>query len=206
MCLYATALVSCFGALICIQADAATAEQFMITVLQSTDPVEVSELLEQQRLSTGAAAGLHRKFRTAGSGRQRRWQVVVSEGQTAFVATGGIVPQLRVPWIDFTRHGPAPVVGLAGREFLSGIYVQARRVQDEMEVRLQQFTDHPASTGLPDGPGAGLRTVVQGKQGRWLDAGGNLLPGNMHARVRGYGVHHGDPRQSRILIRVDVLD
>ncbi len=181
----------------------------MITVVRSSDPVEVRELLELQRPSAAAAAaGVHRYYRTTGYAQHRHdaWQVVASEGQTAFVATSDRVPRLQVPWIGLTRHGPAARIDLAGQEPVRGFYVQARRMKDEVELQIYQFGGRAQPGGAPGSPGTGLRTVLHGRPGRWLDAGGNLMLEDMPDAKRGYRVQHRDPRQSRILIRVDRLD
>ena len=196
-------------AMCCVAVDAAAAGQFLVTVLRSSDPVEVRALLADPPSRAGAGLdGLQRDIRTSGYGRQRhdRWQVVVSEGQPAFVATGRLTPQLQIPWIELNRHGPVPHAVLTGQGRLDGLYVQAKRLQNEVELQLYQFGDPAVAGSLPASPGAGLRTVVRGPPGRWLDAGGNLLLENPPAERHGYGVRHGDPRHSRLLLRVDALD
>jgi len=199
-------LLSCVAAG-CSAADAAT-EQFLITVLRSSDPLEVDDLLGRQRFS--ADAGLHdlqRNYRTGyGKHRHGRWQVVVSEGQTAFVATGSMEPQLQIPWIELTRRGPVPQASLVAQARMQGIYVQARRLRDKVELQFCQFSDPAAPASLPGSPGADLCTVLRGKPGHWLDAGGNLILESIPAATRDYHVRHSDPRRSRLLLRVDVQD
>lgn len=187
---------------------ATAAEQFLITVLQSHDPVEVLALLGVPPSPGGAGlAGPRRHLRTTGYRQYRHayWQVVASEGQAAILSTAELTPQAGMPWAGLTRQGPVPYVGLAVREGARGLYVRARRLGDEVELQIRQFSDPGAPGGLP-GSGAGLATVLHGRTGRWLDAGGNLVLENMPATTRGYGVRHGDLRHSRLLVRVDTLD
>jgi len=182
--------------------------QFLVTVLRSHDPGEVRALLGAAQPSAGAGtAGPGRNFRTTGYRQRRheRWQLVVTEGQAAFLTTTGITPQLAMPWVELTRHGPVPQFSLAGRERVHGIYVQAKRLGNEVELQLYQFTG-PGDPGGLQGSGTGLGTIVRGRTGRWLDAGGNLLPEGVSALTHDYGVRHGDPQHSRLLVRVDALD
>ena len=197
-------LLCCGGAF----GSATAAEQFLITVLQSHDPVEVRALLGALPSPGGTdLAGPRRQLRTTGYRQYRhaRWQVVASEGQAAFLSTLELTPQAGMPWARLTRQGPVPYIGLAAREGARGLYLQARRLGDEVELQIRQFSDPVAPGGL-SGSGAGLGTVLHGRTGRWLDAGGDLVLERMPATTRGYGVRHGDPRRSRLLVRVDTLD
>jgi hypothetical protein len=199
-------LLSCMA--VCLASDAA-AEEFLVTVLRSSDPVEVRELLGLQG-SPAASRSLDRQrsFRTSGyrQRRHRQWQVVVSAGQTAYLAIGSITPQLQIPWVALTRHGPVPHASLAGREDVHGIVVQVRRLKHALEVTLYQFDDRTGADDMTGRPGPGLRTVLRGRPGQWLDAGGNLMLDSTPPAMRHYSVGHSDPRRFRLLVRLDPLD
>ena len=200
-------LLSCMAAG-CFAPDAA-AEQYLVTVLRSSNPMEVRELLGSKRppAATGPV-GRQRDFRTSGHGQRHhsQWQVIVGEGEAAFLATGNITPQLQVPWIELTRRGAVPHARLVEREDVQGCYVQATRHGREVEVELYQFTDRAGPDTMPGRPAPGLRTVLRGRPGQWLDAGGNLLPDSEPPATRRYGVRHSDPRRFRLLVRIDPLD
>lgn len=184
-------------------ADAASG-QFLVTVLRSSDPVEVGLLLGAQHTTETASASRQRVRRTATDGREghERWQLVVTEGEVAHMASTEPAWGLQVPWVELTRHGPLPHVAPELHERMHGIGVEVRRVGREVEVRLEQFADGPAGTV----PVTGLSTVVRGVPGRWLDVGGNLMPESTPSGLRRYGTRGGDPRRYRLLMKVDLLN
>jgi len=200
-------LMSCMAA--CCFAPDAAAEQFLVTVMRSSNPLEVRELLGSKRppAATGPV-GLRRDFRTSGYGQRHhsQWQVIVSEGQAAFLATGSVTPQLQVPLIELRRRGAVPHARLVEHEDVQGFDVQARRHGREVEVELHQFTGRNGPDSMSGHPAPGLRTVLRGRPGQWLDAGGNLLPESESPATRRYGLWHSDPQRFRLLVRIDPLD
>lgn len=189
----ALAILLC--SILCLPAARASERQFLVTVLRSSDPQQVRELLGPQ-----SASGRATRRRDTG-----HWQVIAGEGRPACVATGGAVPQLHIPWIDLTRHGPVPRVMPGWQDVVQRVCVEVRQIHGGVEVQLDWFTGNTASqeTGTP---GTGLSTVVRGRAGVWLDAGGTLMQGSAVPGARHYGVVHDDPQRFRILVRVDSID
>lgn len=191
---------------LCAPAARADDRQFLVTVLRSSDPLQIRELLGLQPVP--GYSGRQREIRTSGYGRGEtdRWQVIVGEGRPAYVASGGAVPRLRIPWIELTRRGPVPHVVPGWHDVVQGVRVQARQMRGGVEVQLDWFTGNTESLPESGDAGTGLSTVVRGSPGRWLDAGGTLLPEPVVTGARRIGTRHGDPRRFRILVRVDRLD
>ncbi|MGD2112506.1 MAG: hypothetical protein PVI50_03905 [Gammaproteobacteria bacterium] len=185
------------------------AGRYLVTVLRSHDPAQVHELLGLRGPPAVARPDMRqRDYRTSGYGQRHhdRWQVMVSEGQTAFVATGRVTSRLSVPWIALTRRGPVPHVRLDGHDRVDGVFVTARRPGNDVQVELEQFTDRAGTPAEPGKPGTGLRTVLHGRPGQWLDAGGSLLLDAAPDTARRYSLRHSDPSRFRVLVRVDILD
>lgn len=180
-----------------IPAVRASDRQFLVTVLRSSDPQQVGELLALQPAPDRPA--LKREMRTGGYERETagRWQVIVQEGRPAGVVTGMAVPRLRIPLVELTRHGPLPRVVPEWADYMQGERVQVRRVSGGVEVQLDR---------VGGDAGAGLTTVVRGRFGQWLDAGGTLVPWGVVPGARHSGARRGDPRLFRILVRVDSTD
>lgn len=204
------AIASLCCALMCsVASAAAAAEQFRVTVLRSSDPIEVHELLGLQRSTADAGEGyLSRNYRTSGYRRTRhsQWQVVVNEGQAAFVATGSTAPQLQIPLVELTRRGPVPYASLTEQVRVHGFYVLARRIKRDVELQLHQFEGAAGQADMSASPDAGLRTVLRGRPGRWLDAGGTLLLEHEPVGMRRYSLRHNNPQYFRVLVRVDPID
>lgn len=198
-----------YGAVLFCAANGTVAGELLITVLRSSDPVEVRNLLGSNRPGVQVPAGRNRDYRTAGSGRRHHdlWQIVVSERQAAFLAAGSTVSQLHVPWVELTRRRPVPHVSLEARERVRGIRVQAERVKQGVEVRLDYIAEGPNLPGGASGEaGVTVSTTLRGKPGQWLDAGGDLVLEALPSGGRQYRASGIDPRRFRLLVRVDVPD
>ncbi|MEZ5542610.1 MAG: hypothetical protein R3F42_11270 [Pseudomonadota bacterium] len=172
--------------------------QLRVTVLRSTDPTEVRELLGRRRTVLGAE-----RSRRAATRRNNgnSWQVVLEAGQTALVSAGDSAPAQHVPWLGYSRHGPAAVVSASPVTHERGLLLQVHRRGDQVVVHMAQFSQGASALG-----GAGLATVLHGGIGQWLDAGGNLLLPPALAGIRQVQTQRGDPRYFRLLVRVDALD
>ena len=63
------------------------------------------------------------------------------------------MPQLRIPWIELTRHGPLPHVVPEWHDFVQGVRVQASRIRGGVEVQLDSFTGNTDIIGIVIGNG-----------------------------------------------------
>lgn len=193
--------------LLVLPADAAPAgsqgkgdpEILLLTVLRSSDPAYVLELLNP--VTYGDT--MQRTYRSdipAVAG-DRVWQVRVLEGNTAWVATGNRVTRLTVPLVRSSRHGPEPWVGLEQDRQGEGFHVHAERQGDEFVLRLDWYA------GVwPEAADTGLSTVLRGKAGDWLDAGGSLQLDSSMPDGSTYSTRPDWSGDSRLLIRVELLD
>jgi hypothetical protein len=181
----------------------------MITVLQTDNAELARELLVNTSVSEVDDPRYHATTRTYSTDNIRPprdlQQVLVIEGQSAYVSVGYRSPEVRFLWAEDTRRGVLPNVGLVTQESISGFYVQAELHGKEVVLQLDQYNGRlqPEYSGY--GLNQSIRTSVNGNLGDWLDVGGSLDLDTGPTVNQTYYLKNNTPGHTRLLVKVELV-